>query len=221
MTDATEFDRKHRWIPYVPLAVATVLVVAALLGHTSNAFAEDEPHCHHAEAMEAEDPLPGMSIYQLEGTWTTQAGESFELTSLRGQPVVTLMFFGTCQHACPILISDLQRLEALLTEETRAETRFVLVTFDPERDTPEALATLAEGHDVDTSRWTFLHGSDSQIRSYAAVLGVQYRAQADGQYTHTNLISALDVDGVIQEQVEGLNQPMEALAARVEELAQQ
>ncbi len=186
---------------------------AAHEGHEGHAG--HEGHEGHEE-MAAAEPLPGMSLYRLEEPWTSQAGESVQLSSFRGEPVVALMFFGSCQHACPMLISDLRRLEAALSDDARARTQFVLVTIDPERDTPEAMARLATGYEVDQTRWTFLHGESAQIREIAAVLGVQYRAQSDGQFSHTNMITLLDESGVVALSVEGLGQPIDAMAARIE-----
>src|SRR5205823_13101013 len=83
--------------------------------------------------------LPGKSIYQIDSTWTTDAGEPFKLTTLRGRPQIVAMFFTSCQNACPITVSDMKRIEAALPERLRASVGFTLVSFDPERDTTAAL----------------------------------------------------------------------------------
>ena len=49
------------------------------------------------------------------------------------------MFFANCGYACPVLVNDMQRLRTSLPAEVRAKARFVLVSFDTARDTPEAL----------------------------------------------------------------------------------
>ena len=59
---------------------------------------------------------------------------------LRGKPQVVAMFFASCQYACPLIVNDMQRIEAALTPAQRARVGFTLVTFDPRRDTAEVLA---------------------------------------------------------------------------------
>lgn len=78
------------------------------------------------------------SLYQLDSTWTTDDGQQIKLGALQGRGQVVVMFFASCQAACPILVHDMKRIEASLSENTRAEVGFTLVTIDIERDTPEA-----------------------------------------------------------------------------------
>ncbi len=59
---------------------------------------------------------------------------------LRGHPVLIAMFNATCPDACPLLIADLQRIEGELPSRIKADLRIVLVSLDPERDTPDALS---------------------------------------------------------------------------------
>ena len=161
--------------------------------------------------MPATEPLPGDSIYQLEGSWTDQRGRVAPLAELRGHPVLVLMFYGTCQHACPILVHDLERIEAELGETLRSETRFLLVSFDPERDTPGALGRYADEKGLDPERWRLVHGVAHQIRALSLVLGVSYRPTGDGEFSHSMRITLLDRDGVVAEVLDGLGGPVEPI----------
>lgn len=160
---------------------------------------DDVPPCHRHRAMAdasadvpRPQPIPGASVYQMDVAWNDQEGRVFHLADLRGSPAVVLMFYGTCQSVCPILISDVLRVEAALTPAARQHTRFVLVTFDPTVDTAERLRALAAERHMDTSRWTLLRGTDDDIRTLATVLGVQYSRIGPSDFTHSNLITVLD-----------------------------
>jgi protein SCO1 len=124
-----------------------------------------------------------------------------------------VMFYGNCMTACPILLRDAENLERALSAEARERTRFVMVTFDPEHDTPERLAAYADDKGLDRERWSFLSGDPRAIRRLAAALGVQYRAAADGHFSHSNLITVLDREGVIALQIEGLGRPLDRAVA--------
>ena len=174
-------------------------------------------HHHGHENLSGDAPLPNRSVYQLEGTWTNAAGRPLRLADLRGRPVLALLFYGTCQSACPVLVRDLQRVDDQLSAGERAGLRFLLVTFDPGVDTPERLAAYAKEHGLASDRWTLAHGSDDQVRELAAVLGVKYRATGDGQYSHTQRITLLDRDGTVVEKFDGIDRPIDPIVARTKQ----
>jgi protein SCO1/2 len=174
-------------------------------------------HGEHGEhrALPAGDRAAGQSVYQLDSRWQNQRGEDVPLGLYRGHPTVVLMFYGTCRAVCPLLIGDMKRIEDALPTAVRAQTRFLLVTFDPDTDTPARLLDLARERALDPARWTLLHGSADAVRELATVLGVQYRAVGDGQYAHSNLITLLDGEGVVAYQLEGVRQPVDAMVQHI------
>lgn len=145
------------------------------------------------------EPLPSDSIYQIGSTWTRQDGTSIKLADLAGRPTLVALVYTSCRASCPIIVAAMQRIERKLPEVQRAHVRFVLVTFDPARDTPEKLAAYAKSRLLDPARWTLLHGSDEAVRELSVVLGVHYRQVEGGDYAHDNVITLLDEHGVVRE----------------------
>jgi protein SCO1/2 len=192
------------------LALA-VLAMAPLPAGAESDSAESDGHHHVHETMAGDAPLPGRSIYQLTGAWVDPAGKPLQLAALRGRPVLVLLFYGTCQSACPVLVRDLQRVDEQLSPEERAGLRYLLVTFDPEVDTPERLAVYAKEHGLAGDRWTLARGTPEQVRELAAVLGVKYRPTGDGQYSHTQRITLLDREGVVIEKFDGMDRPLDPI----------
>lgn len=176
-------------------------------------------HCRPDAAMAPGSPLPDTSLFLVDAPWTDQRGRSLRLASLRGSPTVVLMFYGSCQSVCPILIGDVLRVEAALSPAARARVRFALITLDPERDSTERLAALAEERHLDPARWSLLRGSDDDVRTVATVLGVQYSRVDATTLTHSNTITVLDPQGVVVQQLEGLRQPVDEVVRRLEALA--
>lgn len=158
------------------------------------------------------------SLYQLDATYTTDSGQPFQLAQLRGRPVLLAMFFASCNYACPLIVADLTRLRDALPPALRAETAIVLVSFDVARDTPAALKKYRDDRLLDAS-WTLLHGDDDAVAELAALLGVKYKQEADGQFAHSNLISLLNREGEVVHQRAGLSgglaEAAAALAAKV------
>lgn len=182
-------------------------MATAVVGLTGCAIpqprSEARPDCCKPEAAGA--PLPDRSLYQLESTWTNDAARPVHLAELRGRPQVLLMFFASCQYACPMLVYDLKRIEKALPPEVRAHTDFLLVSFDTERDTPVALADYRVRHQLPADRWRLLRGQPDDVLELAALLGVKFKKDANGQFSHSNVITVLDAEGELVHQRVGLN----------------
>lgn len=135
------------------------------------------------------------SLYRIDALLTDQAERAVRLDAAAKGPALVSMFYASCPHTCPILITSLQLLERQLTPEERNGLRVLLVSFDPERDTPAKLAELAREHHVDISRWTLAQPRANDVRLLAAALDVRYRKLPDGEFNHSVVITLLDRDG--------------------------
>lgn len=144
------------------------------------------------------------SIYQLDAAWTTQDAQSVRLSTFHGNPVLLAMIFTHCSYACPMIVRDMKAITDELPDELRSDVQRILVSIDPARDTPEALSRFAKAHGLDSDTWTLLRGDAEDVRTLAALLGVRYKPDADGQFSHTNLITALNREGEIIHQQRGL-----------------
>jgi protein SCO1/2 len=182
-------------------------------------FAQPKPEAAHA-TLEAGPAQRGLSLYQLDVSFVDQDGQAARLDVFRGQPVLVSMFYGNCPYACPLLFSRLKRLEAALTPEARAQLRVVLVSLDPEHDTPASLQQLARAHGLDTTRWRLLRTEEASVREVAAVLGIKYRPLRDGQMNHSTVITLLDRQGAIDMRVDGADRDTAELVARMNALSQ-
>ena len=162
----------------------------------------DHPCC--AQLPRSAAPLSDKSIYQLDALWTNDLGATVTLTSLKGRPQVVTMFFAHCQYACPLLVYKMKQIEAALPENLRTNVGFTLVSFDADRDTPEALRAYRAQHHLGPE-WTLLHGNSDEVLNLAALLGVQFKRDAQGQFAHSNLITVLNANGELAYQEPGLN----------------
>jgi protein SCO1/2 len=152
------------------------------------------------------------SLYQLEVTFTDDTGKTVELGDLRGRPVVLNLFFASCGYACPLTVTDMLAIQERVPAEQRAQTVFVLVSFDIARDTTEVLAKYRTQRALD-GQWVLLRGTDDSVRELAALLGVKYKQEADGMFSHSNLVTILNREGEIVHQRQGLKGGLEEIAA--------
>lgn len=141
-----------------------------------------------------------VSLYDLKLQLTDQSARARALDLYRGEVVLVTMFYGSCPMACPLLIDSLRAIENTLTPAERQRVRVLMVSIDPARDTPQALAALASQRRIDLTRWTLTRASEDDVRLLAAALDVQYRRLPDGQYNHTSVISLLSPEGGVLRQ---------------------
>lgn len=79
---------------------------------------------------------------------------------LLGKVTIVDFIFTHCPFACPVLMD---KMSAAAESLKGTPVQFISISVDPARDTPEALKAYAALHEVDTSRWRFLTGTQAQI----------------------------------------------------------
>ena len=161
-------------------------------------------------------PMTDKSLYQLDSVWTSDVGREVKLGVLRGRPQVVAMFFAHCEYACPIIVENVRAIERALPDALRGQVDFLLVSFDTERDTPEALRAYRAKRKLPMANWTLLRGREDDVRELAALLGINYQRDARGQFSHSNLITVLNAEGEVVFQQAGLNKDSRETIAAIE-----
>ena len=152
--------------------------------------------------------LPYLQSYTFHGTvlQSSQPAPDFELTTDHGQKVslkdykgmVVLLYFGYtfCPDVCPATLSELSKaLEILGNQADKVQT--IMISVDPERDTPEILADyVAHFH----PSFIGVTGSPEEIAQVATLYGIFYEAHEDTAATgylvdHTATVMVIDQTG--------------------------
>lgn len=171
-----------------------------------------------AHAGEAAKPkLPRESLYQVSSKWIDASGEARPLSHLRGSPAVVAMMYPRCKYTCPLIISKLKKIEKDLA--SKPGVKFVLISFDVKNDTPASFKKFLEEKELDPARWKLLGGKTTgAVREIAALLDTSYKLEKDGEFSHSNVISLLDADGVKRASLNGLNADHSGLVKAAQEL---
>lgn len=148
--------------------------------------------------------LPELSVYNLPSTWTTQDDEQIQLEDLRGNVLVVVMIYTSCKAACPRLVADMRNIEKQVPEKDLKNVKFIMVSIDPETDTPDNLKQFSKDNLMEDDHWMFLRGTPEDTREFAAVLAVSYKKISPIDFSHSNIISVFDEEGVLVHQQEGL-----------------
>jgi protein SCO1/2 len=141
--------------------------------------------------------LPGDSVYHLDVPLVDQDGVGFKFADGHGKPRVVSMFYTSCRYVCPLIIDTLLKTERALPEAERGKLEVLLVSIDPDKDTPEALKRVADKRHLDTPRWRLARTDKAHVRRLAAVLGIQYKQLEDREFSHSSALVLLDAQGRI------------------------
>lgn len=174
----------------------------------------------HQKADKVVKELPADSIFHLTSDWQNQNGTTLKLNDLRGKTLVVVMIYTSCKTACPILVADMKRIEKSILEKNLDKISLVLVSIDPEVDTPQRLKEFANTGGMDKSHWVFLRSNEEATQEFANVLSMKYKKISPVDFSHSNIISIFNPDGELIIQEEGANINTQKVAAKVNEVVE-
>lgn len=174
-----------------------VLVVLACACTESSQIDEGE------QVVETESPIELPELKKLafgrDFVLTDQNGKSFDTASLRGKLIFLFFGYTTCPDACPMALSKLARVNALLGEDGR-RVQTVFVSVDPERDTVEKMREYLSYYTLPVVGLT---GTVEEVASVAGDFGVYYarsetETAAGYLIDHTTLVYMIGPDGTLR-----------------------
>jgi protein SCO1/2 len=146
------------------------------------------------------DPIPLFAF-------TNQDGKIITNDFMSGKIAVVDFFFSNCTSICPMLSSQMARLQHLVkSENIDGQVVFLSHTVDPKHDTPEVLKAYADRMGADYSNWNFVTGNEEDIY-WQAKEGYKLTAfpsdTAQGGFFHTDQIALIDQEGKIRGYYDG------------------
>lgn len=149
---------------------------------------------------------PSDSVYHLDAALLDQDGHALPFASTAGRPRLVTMFYTSCTFVCPLIIDTLRKTENELSADERTGLDVLMVSFDPDIDTPAVLKGVADKRHLDTPRWRLARAAAPDVRRIAAVLGIQYRQLQNHEFSHSSVLVLLDAQGRIVARSERLGE---------------
>lgn len=139
-------------------------------------------------------------------------GEEISTAEFEGERafLITFIYTNCPDGMCPALTLRLRRAqEFAINEELGDESAFLAMTFDPERDTEDALRTYAteQGVNLDAGNWHFLRperyeeGTELMDENFGLKIEKQEPEEYDDLeyiFPHVNMILLVNHDGVVE-----------------------
>jgi protein SCO1/2 len=170
----------------VGLVILGVLLLFALMVWLGLSL---RPYAYHGTLLDSPKPVADFTL-------AGPDGQPVKLSAYRGKTVVLYFGYTYCPDVCPTTLAELA--QAMRTLGDRAEqVQGIMVTVDPERDTPEKLNKYVQAFDPG---FVGLSGTPDQIAGAAAPLGVFYEKHpvsgaAGYLMDHTATTMVIDRDG--------------------------
>jgi protein SCO1/2 len=161
------------------------------------------------------DSISELSVFNITSNWTDQHNQSHVLEDFKGKVLIVTMIYTSCEASCPRMVSDVRAIHDSLNNKN---IQYVFVSMDPEKDTPERLKAYAKENKMTAPEYVFLQGSEDDVRELSNILNVKYKRTSEKDFSHSNLISVFDKNGVLQFQQEGLGVDNATLRMKVKEL---
>jgi protein SCO1/2 len=152
----------RRWsVSWSRAAVAFLLAALFVVG--SSACSGEATHEFAGAVLESPEPLPDFTL--------TSADGPVSLSDFRGQYVFLYFGYMFCPDFCPTTMSKLARVHRELGDDAE-RMQVIMVSVDPERDTPEALAKYAAAFNPEFMGIT---GSKEEIDRTGEPYGLYYQ----------------------------------------------
>jgi protein SCO1/2 len=129
---------------------------------------------------------------------TDQSNKIFKFHTFKGKVLLVDFAYTTCPDVCPLMTAAMRSVQDELTPAERKLVHLIMVTTDPEIDSPAVLASYAKRYHVDLSNWSFLTGDEPSLAQVWKNFGVGVKKIARGLVDHTPLTAIIDQNGVMR-----------------------
>lgn len=129
-------------------------------------------------------------------------GNTVSLEDTNGKVRLFYFFFSNCPDVCPVSTFRLSQVQDILKEKKSfgKDSAIISITFDPERDTREALQAFGDKFRADYSGWYFLSGDQQKTMDLAMnSFKILINQDQDGNFVHMDLIGLVDRDGNLRQ----------------------
>ena len=130
-----------------------------------------------------------------------QDGRRFQLSELFDQVLVLSFVYTRCNVAnmCPTATRKLVEAHEGIRARGAQGVRFLVVSFDTERDDPRRLGEFASEYGADGTTFRLASGDGEEVKRLSKALNTYYRQRAPGVFEHNIVVSIVDRGGVLRD----------------------
>jgi protein SCO1/2 len=139
------------------------------------------------------------NFYELPNIFTNDQGKALHLAEWTGKPMILTMEYSNCRFMCSTTFSQLKELQAA-ADKKKINIDFVIISLDPDNDTPEAWQQYRKTKNIERDNWHLLTGSRATTKEIASLLGIKYWSM-DENILHDFKVVRLNAKGEIEKAI--------------------
>lgn len=183
-------NRSRRIAALAALALATLALALVALLQLRGTLLRPQPL--HGTELQGSQPAADFAL-------AGSTGQMVRLSDFRGKVVVLYFGYTFCPDVCPTTLATVARALRLLGAQA-TDVQVLMVTVDPERDTPERLARYLSLFDPS---FIGLTGPEEEIAAAASAYGIYYEKRATASAAtylvdHTATTIVVDRQGAVR-----------------------
>jgi len=152
-------------------------------------------------------------ITRTQNTFLNQDSVKVEFPKIIKDKITLMaMVYSHCPDICPMTTHNMQLVEQRLPDKLKNKVKFVIISFDPNRDTPAVLKKFAEIRDINFNNWFLLSGDMNNTKEVMLKFDIKaipadstYDDEGELSYSviHTDRISLIDQAGRLRSNYKG------------------
>jgi protein SCO1/2 len=125
-----------------------------------------------------------------------QDGDLFRLSEQKGSAVLVFFGYTHCPDVCPVTLTEFKQIKQIMGKQAD-KLRFVFITVDPERDTPEKIKGFLENFDPSIRGLSAARADLEPVWQAYGVYQAKSEAASESGYLvdHTARIYVIDPQG--------------------------
>ncbi|MCX2681792.1 SCO family protein [Galbibacter sp. EGI 63066] len=200
-------NKSYILIGFVVLVFGIIFVPKIVERFKNNEVVDSDRHAVGTKKVTIEDLAKMGKVPDFE--FVNQHGDTISNADYEGKVYVVEFFFTTCPSICPIMNTNMVKLQ----NQFKDEEDFAVASFtiNPEHDTPEVLKEYADKYGVTNPNWHMMTGdmqhiyalSNTGFNLYAGV-----NENVDGGFEHSGFFALIDRDGYIRSRNDDFGNPI-------------
>ncbi len=149
----------------------------------------------HSMTSSAQQSKSSLEPFKLPGDWIDHRGRAVADDFFRNRTSLIVLAYSQCPTLCPMTAERVRKVELLL-QEKKILVDVILVSIDPQRETPSTLRRWLNARNLNGKNWHFIKSDIASTHALAAKLSMGFSDEKSPSHiSHTSRIAIVNSRG--------------------------